>query len=116
MKILKRVLKVLAIILTIGFLLLATPRIWSALHPNDPPVGYHFMIPTYLAIGVGLEKLIDRQPAVPQEIEEIKNIEYKNVNGKSLQIDMYKPKNLTEKVPLLVFIHGGGWRGGDRAD
>ena len=116
MKSLNRLLKVLAIILTIGFLLLATPRIWSALHPNDPPVGYHFMVPTYLAIGVGLEKLVDRQPVVPQEIEEIKNIEYKNVNGKSLQIDMYKPGNLTEKVPLLVLIHGGGWRGGDRAD
>lgn len=116
MKILKRVLIIVAIVIAIASLLLVTPRIWSALHPNDPPVGYHFIIPTYLAIGVGLEKLVDRQPEVPQEIEEIKNIEYKNVNGKSLQIDMYKPRNLTEKVPLLVFIHGGGWKGGDRAD
>lgn len=116
MKILKRLLKVLLISLSIGCLILAIPRIWSALNPNDPPVGYHYMITTYLALVLGLEKLVDRQPEVPKEIEEIKNIEYKIVNGKSLQIDIYKPRNLEEKVPLLVFIHGGGWRGGDRAD
>ncbi len=116
MKILKRVLKVLAIILTIGCLLLVTPRIWSALHPNDPPVGYHFTPTTYLAVGVGLEHLINKNPEVPTDIEEIKNIEYKNINGKSLQLDIYKPKNLTKPAPLLVFIHGGGWTGGERAD
>jgi len=116
MKILKLLLIAFLITLAFGCLLLAMPRIWSALHPNDPPVGYHFTTATYLALILGLEKLVDRQPAVPQEIEEIKNIEYKNVKGKSLQIDMYKPRKLTEKVPLLVFIHGGGWKGGDRAD
>jgi len=116
MKILKLFLIALLIFLAIGCLLIVTPRIWSALHPSEPPVGYHFNITTYIALALGLEELVDRQPAVPQEIIEIKNIEYKNVNGKSLQIDMYKPRKLSEKVPLLVFIHGGGWKGGDRAD
>jgi len=46
----------------------------------------------------------------------IKDIEYKNINGKSLQLDIYKPRNITQPAPLLVFIHGGAWVGGKRSD
>ena len=93
-----------------------TPRLWSALNSNAPPVGYHFMYPTYLAIGVGLENLVNTTPDIPADIEEIKNVEYKNLDGKSLQLDIYRPKNIQRPAPLLVFIHGGGWSGGKRAD
>lgn len=116
MKVLKKVLKGLLILLILGGLLLATPRLWSALNPDRPPVGYYFEAPTYLALYAGLEKMIDREPAVPADIQEIKNIEYKNSNGKSLQIDMYVPKNVVKPAPLLVFIHGGAWAHGKRSD
>lgn len=115
-KIIKRVLFSLLVIV-VGFgLLISLPRLWSALNPEKPPVGYHFLLPTYIAFGVGLEKLVDRTPEIPENIEEIKNIEYKNVNGKSLQLDIYKPRGLVKPAPLLVFIHGGGWTGGKRED
>lgn len=94
----------------------ATPRIWSALNPEKPPVGYHFMAPAYLALWLGLEKLVDTSPTTPQDIKELKNIEYKNINGKSLQLDLYKPVNLKNPAPLLVFIHGGSWKSGKRSD
>ncbi len=103
-------------LLVIIISLMVTPRIWSALNPDKPPVGYHFLTPTYVAIKLGLEKMIDRRPPVPSDIEGIKNIEYKNINGKSLQLDIYKSKELVKTAPLLVFIHGGGWKSGDRAD
>lgn len=115
-KIIKHVLFGFLWLIVIFVSLMVTPRIWSALNPDKPPVGYHFLAPTYLAIGVGLEQMINRRPSVPEDIQEIKNIEYKNVNGKSLQLDIYKQKNLKSTAPLLVFIHGGGWRSGDRAD
>lgn len=51
-----------------------------------------------------------------QNVVEIKDIEYKNINGKSLQLDFYIPKNINKPAPLLVFIHGGGWKGGKRSD
>ena len=116
MKILKRLLFSLLIIFVVGCLLLITPRIWSAMNPEKPPVGYHFTIPGYVAIGIGLEKLINMNPEIPTDIEEIKDIEYKNINGKSLQLDIYRPKNGIKPLPLLVFIHGGGWRSGKRSD
>ncbi len=115
-RIVKRLLIGLLSFLVIAIMLMITPRVWSALNPGKPPIGYHFLTPTYLAIGLGLEHMINRRPSVPEDIQEIKNIEYKNVNGKSLQLDIYKPKNLIGTTPLLVFIHGGGWRSGERAD
>jgi len=112
----RRILYGLLIIFILCCLLMVTPRIWSVIYPEKPPVGYHFMAPTFLATRVGLERLINRTPEVPEDIEEIKNIEYKNVNGKSLQLDFYKSKNSVESAPLLVFIHGGAWKQGKRSD
>jgi acetyl esterase/lipase len=97
-------------------LLMVTPRILSVLYPDKPPVGYHFVAAHYLAVWAGLERLIDRTPDIPEGIEEIKNIEYKNIDGKSLRLDIYKPKRLSKPAPLLVFIHGGGWVSGERSD
>ena len=110
--ILKRFLYGLLIIMILFMLWVAFPRIWSALNPDNPPVGYYFTAPAYIAIITGLEKLADLNPEIPQDIEEIKNIEYKNIDGKSLKFDIYRLKNLTDTVPLLVFIHGGSWKGG----
>jgi acetyl esterase/lipase len=114
--ILKSFLYGLLIIFIISCLLMVTPRLWSVLNPEKPPVGYHFLAPSYLAIWLGLEELINKTPDIPEDIEEIKNIEYKNINGKSLQLDIYRPKNIAKAAPLLVFIHGGGWKGGQRSD
>jgi acetyl esterase/lipase len=115
-KILKRSLKGLLMLFLLFCLLMVTPRTLGFLFPEKPPVGYHFETLAYLAAGVGLEKLADLEPEIPETIEEIKNVEYKNVNGKSLQMDFYGPKNADGPLPLLLFIHGGGWRSGKRSD
>ncbi len=115
-KVLKRILKVFLIVLVLFIVLMLTPRTIGWLFPDKAPIAYHFELLDYLAIGVGLEKMADLKPEIPATIEEIKNIEYKNVGGKSLQLDIYKPKELKEPSPLLVFIHGGAWRHGQRSD
>jgi len=93
-----------------------TPRAYDALFPEKPPLGYHFLATSYLAIMIGLEDLIDKAPVVPDDIEHLKGIEYKNINGESLQLDFCKPKKLDKPVPLVVFLHGGGWKKGNRSD
>ena len=115
-KIIKRVLYSLLMLFIISCLLMLTPRAYSVLFPEKPPIGYHFLTTSYIAIMIGLEDLINETPDVPKNIVSIKNIEYKNIDGKSLQLDIYKQRNLKETAPLLVFLHGGGWYKGDRAD
>uniref|UniRef100_UPI003217FBC3 alpha/beta hydrolase n=1 Tax=uncultured Draconibacterium sp. TaxID=1573823 RepID=UPI003217FBC3 len=115
-KILKRIIKGFLFILAVFILLMLTPRAVGFLFPHKAPIGYHFETLDYLAISTGLEKLVNLEPEVSDNIQEYKNIEYKNVNGKSLQLNLYKLKDSKEKAPLLVFIHGGGWRSGKRSD
>lgn len=116
MKKLKLVLKILLALLAAFIFWVLIPPAWSVLNPGKPPLGYHFTAPVYVALWTGLETLVNTSPEVPDEIEEINNVEYKNINGKSLQFDIYRLKNLTDTVPLLVFIHGGSWKGGQRSD
>jgi len=116
MKLFKKILKGFLILLLSLVVLMFIPRIWSSLNPKKAPVGYYFYAPTIVAAYTGIESLIDKSPAIPEGVEAFKDIEYKYINGKSLQLDIYQPKGLTKPAPLLVFIHGGGWRGGDRAD
>lgn len=43
------------------------------------------------------------------------DIVYKTVGDQRLQLDLLTPKGLNSgPAPLLVYIHGGGWGGGDR--
>lgn len=44
----------------------------------------------------------------------ILNLDYVGLGDTSQFLDMYVPDNLTQEVPLIVFIHGGQWRGGDK--
>jgi acetyl esterase/lipase len=44
------------------------------------------------------------------------NITYKkDGQGKDLKLDMYRPKNSAkEKLPVVIFLHGGAWAHGDK--
>jgi acetyl esterase/lipase len=48
-------------------------------------------------------------------VKRVPDLVYENVDGGSngLKLDLYVP-NVAEKSPLVLFIHGGGWKGGDR--
>ncbi len=116
MKTIKRILILLLALFLLTGIYICIPGIWSSLNPGKPPLGYYSIIPTYLAIWTGLEKMAVRNPEIPGSVKEIKNVEYKNADGKSLQIDFFIPENQNKPLPLLLFIHGGGWKGGKRSD
>ena len=44
-----------------------------------------------------------------------RNVVYGVVNGESLYCDVYRPKDTQTNHPAIVFIHGGGFRGGDKS-
>ena len=44
----------------------------------------------------------------------IKDIEFASVNGQSLKLDLHLPET-PKGSRLVVWIHGGGWRGGSKS-
>lgn len=115
-KILKITIRTIAVFLLTVVTLMLLPRTLGLFRPAAAPIGYHFVAADYLAIKMGLESLVDLTPEVPSDIEEFRDIEYKNVGGKTLKLDLYRSVKAGKPAPLLVFIHGGGWSGGDRKD
>ena len=47
------------------------------------------------------------------EVNILRDIAYAHPNGKPLLADLYLPKQ-APKAPVIVWLHGGGWRLGDR--
>ena len=55
------------------------------------------------------------QPLVSKKIKSKENIVYKKANGTKLKVDVYIPKNKTQKsYPAVLLIHGGGWLTGSK--
>ena len=45
-----------------------------------------------------------------------RDLVYGDGGGRPLKLDLVRPQPAPDKpLPLIVFIHGGGWRGGDKA-
>lgn len=52
--------------------------------------------------------------AVPDDIEARRDVVFASVNGRDLHMDLAWPKQLpAEPLPVIVWVHGGAWRGGD---
>ena len=69
----RKALKGMLFVLAFFVVLMLLPRTIGLLFPEKVPIGYHFEALDYLAIGVGLESLIDREPEVQATIESFKN-------------------------------------------
>ncbi|MBI3878593.1 MAG: alpha/beta hydrolase [Verrucomicrobia bacterium] len=45
-----------------------------------------------------------------------RDLEYARVGEHSLKLDLYSPEKSTKPAPLLIYVHGGAWRGGSKAN
>ena len=52
-------------------------------------------------------------PEVVLEGSQVKNLHYAEVDGKPLLLDLYLPEK-PEGSPLVVWVHGGGWKSGSK--
>ena len=50
----------------------------------------------------------DESPTILREIE------YSRPDGISLTLDLYRPADSRENLPVVVFVHGGGWKNGSK--
>lgn len=75
----------------------------------------------YIFIGIIfflLEIIGKSNMAQPKEVKLkiIADITYKTIPQQDLKLDIYKPLSLNSiKVPVVVYIHGGGWSTGDKS-
>ncbi len=44
------------------------------------------------------------------------NLSYCGTSDRMQKLDVYVPKNLDKAVPVVVYIHGGGWISGDKSN
>jgi len=82
------------------------------------PRGYPTPNAVYLSYLLGHLKLVDYQGeiTVPDGVTEKLGVEYGRAGEKPLLLDLYRPAAPHEPTPGLVFIHGGGWKKGNRSD
>ena len=50
----------------------------------------------------------------PPGLRCLPDLEYARVGDKPLQLDLYLPEKSTGRLPVIVWIHGGGWMAGSR--
>jgi acetyl esterase/lipase len=53
-------------------------------------------------------------PPTPFPVRRINDVVYACPDGNPLLADLYLPQNVLGLLPVIVWIHGGGWRLGDR--
>jgi len=103
---------------TLVFLLILTNSIVVFSQEIAPkvPKGYFNKKTLKIAYFFGRLDLIERDFPLPEGIVEYKDIIYRTIDSTELKLDIYHSKNISKPAPLLIFIHGGGWRKGDKHD
>lgn len=51
---------------------------------------------------------------VSGDVKVLRDLQYGEVAGEKLLLDLYLPANAKGRLPAVILIHGGGWRGGDK--
>jgi len=48
------------------------------------------------------------------DVNIVRDVLYKRVDGRDLRLDIYSPKSIAEPLPVLLWIFGGGWSRGSK--
>jgi acetyl esterase/lipase len=59
-------------------------------------------------------KLVDQNPAIPDDLTFYRNRIYREVGKDTLRLDICHAKELKQTAPLLIFIYGEAWKRGDK--
>jgi acetyl esterase/lipase len=56
-----------------------------------------------------------RSVSEPEGVHIFRNITYATHEDRDLQLDFYLPNTYDKPLPIVIWIHGGGWVGGERS-
>ena len=51
---------------------------------------------------------------LPDGVKAFRDLQYAEVDGQALHLDLYVPENAETPPPLVIWIHGGGWTKGSK--
>lgn len=51
---------------------------------------------------------------IPKNVQAARNLEYGRASGESLRLDIYRPRVITRKLPVIVWLYGGAWKTGNK--
>jgi acetyl esterase/lipase len=60
------------------------------------------------------EKAKQQPPRIPDGVKVERDLEYARVGDTALRLDLFRPETSGEPLPLIVWVHGGGWRNGSK--
>lgn len=81
-----------------------------------PPEGYSSDAALKIAYASGSLELVETEFPIPDALREYKDVVYKTIDSTALKLDIYHLKNISRSTPLIVFVHGGAWKKGDKGD
>ncbi len=61
----------------------------------------------------GRAKPKNKRPLPANAVVE-KNLEYGRAGDTPLLLDLYRPKNAAARLPVVMWVHGGGWKNGSK--
>ncbi len=90
----------------------------AAPNPPEIPTGFTEKEQLLLAAAAGQLTLLDINApiAVPDTVELLSGLPYSTQGDPRQILDLYLPKGNDKPLPLLIFIHGGGWTSGKTTD
>ncbi len=77
----------------------------------DAPHTYDKLLPNYPAIRIA-------SAALPADVSRVADLTYAQVGTRCLRLDLYLPLSARADggMPVVVLVHGGGWRAGFRSE
>ena len=63
-----------------------------------------------------LNRTRQQRKSLPEGTTVERDLKYGSVGGRDLLLDLYRPKTNTKTLPVIVWIHGGGWKGGRKGN
>jgi acetyl esterase/lipase len=64
---------------------------------------------------MGAQKKAAR-PASPPGVQVLQDLEYVQGGHERNRLDLYLPEKATRPLPVILFVHGGGWQRGDKTN
>ena len=62
------------------------------------------------------QKSASKQSRAGRAVDVTRDVEYGRAGDRSLKLDIYQPKQrAADPLPVIVWIHGGGWRNGNKS-